>query len=160
MQSVAEVRRPREHPRPRPKIWGHEKNLHDALIWLCREIVVTKDRVESIARDSKITLSLQQRRRDEESICLITISYPGLRIDQLKVGEPTTTEEYPTVPVYLAREVIRFHFGTVHIFPGPPVEGELMIAGSRSRRVNSDRRGRSPGPQAGGAVGRAPAVSR
>jgi len=116
-------------------IWGHEKNLHDALIWLCREIVVNKDRVESISRDSKITLSLQQRRRDEESICLITISYPGLRVDQIKVGEPTTTEEYPTVPVYLAREVIRFHFGTVHI--GQGLDGpELMIA-LKSRRVNA-----------------------
>ncbi|HZZ19061.1 MAG TPA: hypothetical protein VFE25_06825, partial [Opitutaceae bacterium] len=38
-------------------IWGHEKNLHDALIWLCREIVGTKDRVETVARDSKITIS-------------------------------------------------------------------------------------------------------
>ena len=116
-------------------IWGHEKNLHDALIWLCREIVETKDRTEVSTRDAKITISLQQRRRDEESICLITISYPGLRVDQIKVGEPTTTEEYPTVPVYLAREVIRFHFGSVHV--GQGLDGpELMIA-LKSRRVNA-----------------------
>jgi hypothetical protein len=116
-------------------IWGHEKNLHDALIWLCREIVVTKDRSESVSRDAKITISLQQRRRDEESICLVTIAYPGLRVDQIKVGEATSTEEYPTVPVYLAREVIRFHYGTVHV--GQGLDGpELMIA-LRSRRVNA-----------------------
>jgi hypothetical protein len=116
-------------------IWGHEKNLHDALIWLCREIVVTKDRLEPASRNAKITISLQQRRRDEESICLVTIAYPGLRVDQIKVGEATTTEEYPTVPVYLAREVIRFHHGTVHV--GQGLDGpELMIA-LKSRRVNA-----------------------
>jgi len=116
-------------------IWGHEKNLHDALIWLCREIVSTKDRIETVSRDAKITISLQQRRRDDESICLVTIAYPGLRVDQIKVGEATTTEEYPTVPVYLAREVIRFHFGTVHV--GQGLDGpELMIA-LKSRRVNA-----------------------
>jgi hypothetical protein len=116
-------------------IWGHEKNIHDALIWLCREIVVTKDRVESVARETRITISLQQRRRDDESICLVTISYPGLRVDQIKVGEATSTEEYPTVPVYLAREVIRFHYGTVHV--GQGLDGpELMIA-LKSRKVNA-----------------------
>jgi hypothetical protein len=37
------------------------------------------------------------------------------------------------VPVYLAREVIRFHYGTVHV--GQGIDGpELMIA-LRSRRV-------------------------
>jgi hypothetical protein len=122
-------------PESGPIIWGHEKNLHDALIWLCREILETKGRVESVARESKITISLQQRRRDSESICLVTISYPGLRVDQIKVGEATTTEEYPTVPVYLAREVIRFHYGTVHV--GQGLDGpELMIA-LKSRRVNA-----------------------
>jgi hypothetical protein len=122
-------------PESGPIIWGHEKNLHDALVWLCREILDTKDRVESVARDAKITLSLQQRRRDDESICLVTISYPGLRVDQIKVGEATSTEEYPTVPVYLAREVIRFHYGTVHV--GQGLDGpELMIA-LKSRRVNA-----------------------
>jgi hypothetical protein len=104
-------------------------------VWLCREIIETKDRAEPATRDAKITLSLQQRRRDDESICLVTISYPGLRIDQIKVGEATSTEEYPTVPVYLAREVIRFHFGTVHV--GQGLDGpELMIA-LKSRRVNA-----------------------
>jgi hypothetical protein len=116
-------------------IWGHEKNLHDALNWLCREIVGTKDRAEAVSRDGKITISLQQRRRDDESICLVTIAYPGLRVDQIKVGEANSTEEYPTVPVYLAREVIRFHFGTVHV--GQGLDGpELMIA-LKSRRVNA-----------------------
>jgi hypothetical protein len=122
-------------PESGPVIWGHEKNLHDALLWLCREILDTKDKAESVSRDAKIALSLQLRRRDDESICLVTISYPGLRVDQIKVGEATTTEEYPTVPVYLAREVIRFHYGTVHV--GQGLDGpELMIA-LKSRRVNA-----------------------
>ena len=122
-------------PESGPIIWGHEKNLHDALLWLCREILETKDTMEPIARDAKITISLQLRRRGEESICLVTISYPGLRMDQIKVGEATTTEEYPTVPVYLAREVVRFHYGTVHV--GQGLDGpELMIA-LKSRRVNA-----------------------
>jgi hypothetical protein len=136
VQSVAkEIGGHANTPESGPVIWGHEKNLHDALVWLCREIIETKDRVEPAARDAKITLSLQQRRRDDESICLVTISYPGLRVDQIKVGEATSTEEYPTVPVYLAREVIRFHYGTVHV--GQGLDGpELMIA-LKSRRVNA-----------------------
>jgi hypothetical protein len=116
-------------------IWGHEKNLGDALLWLCREVIATREQLEASAHPGKITLSLQQRRRDDESICLVTISYPGLRVDQIKVGEPTSTEEYPTVPVYLAREVIRFHHGTVHV--GQGLDGpELMIA-IKSRRVSA-----------------------
>jgi hypothetical protein len=136
IQSVAkEIGGLANTPESGPIIWGHEKNLHDALLWLCREILDTKDRVESVVRDAKITLSLQQRRRDDESICLVTISYPGLRVEQIKVGEATSTEEYPTVPVYLAREVIRFHYGTVHV--GQGLDGpELMIA-LKSRRVNA-----------------------
>jgi hypothetical protein len=136
VQSVAkEVGGLANTPESGPVIWGHEKNLHDALLWLCREILDTKEQVESVTRDAKIALSLQLRRRDDESICLVTISYPGLRVDQIKVGEATTTEEYPTVPVYLAREVIRFHYGTVHV--GQGLDGpELMIA-LKSRRVNA-----------------------
>ena len=39
------------------------------------------------------------------------------------------------MPVYLAREVIRFHYGTVHV--GQGLDGpELMIA-LKSRRVNA-----------------------
>jgi hypothetical protein len=128
-------------------IWGHEKNLHDALIWLCREIVSTKDRVETVSRDAKITISLQQRRRDDESICLVTIAYPGLRVDQIKVGEATTTEEYPTVPVYLAREVIRFHFRHGARGPGPRRPGAHDRAKVAARE--RDRRGRPDHPQAG-----------
>lgn len=135
VQSVAkEVGGAANVPETGPVIWGHEKNLHDALLWLCREILETKDTMEPITRDAKITISLQQRRRGDESICLVTIAYPGLRMDQIKVGEATTTEEYPTVPVYLAREVIRFHFGTIHV--GQGLDGpELMIA-LKSRRLN------------------------
>jgi hypothetical protein len=118
-----------------PVIWGHEKNLRDALLWLCREVVDTKDRAFPAGRDAKVTISLQQRSRDDESICLVTIAYPGLRVDQIKVGEAMNAGEYPTVPVYLAREVIRFHYGTVHV--GQGIDGpELMIA-IRSRRVNA-----------------------
>jgi len=136
VQSVAkEVGGHANTPESGPIIWGHEKNLHDALVWLCREIVETKDKVETVARDAKITLSLQQRRRDDESICLVTISYPGLRVDQIKVGEATSTEEYPTVPVYLAREVIRFHFGTVHV--GQGLDGPELMITLKSRRVNA-----------------------
>jgi hypothetical protein len=136
VQSVAkEVGGLANTPESGPVIWGHEKNLHDALLWLCREILDTKEQGESVSRDAKIALSLQLRRRDDESICLVTISYPGLRVDQIKVGEATSTEEYPTVPVYLAREVIRFHYGTVHV--GQGLDGpELMIA-LKSRRVNA-----------------------
>ncbi len=135
VQSVAkEVGGAANVPDSGPVIWGHEKNLHDALLWLCREILETKDTMEPITRDAKITISLQQRRRGDESICLVTIAYPGLRMDQIKVGEATTTEEYPTVPVYLAREVIRFHFGTIHV--GQGLDGpELMIA-LKSRRLS------------------------
>ena len=120
-------------PESGPVIWGHEKNLREALLWLCKEILETKEPVEVGGRDTKITLSLQQRRRDDETICLVTIAHPGLRLDQIKVGEAVTAGEYPTVPVYLAREVIRFHFGTVHV--GQGLDGpELMIA-LKSRRV-------------------------
>jgi hypothetical protein len=91
-----------------PIIWGHEKNIHDALLWLCREILDTKDIIAIGSKDAKITISLQQRHRGDESICLVTLAYPGLRVDQIKVGEATSAGEYPTVPVYLAREVIRF----------------------------------------------------
>jgi hypothetical protein len=136
VQSVArEVGGHANTPEAGPVIWGHEKNLHDALLWFCREILETKEKMEPVSRDAKITISLQQRRRDDDAICLVTISYPGLRVDQIKVGEASTTEEYPTVPVYLAREVIRFHFGTVHV--GQGLDGpELMIA-IKSRRVNA-----------------------
>ena len=63
----------------------------------------------------------------------MTISYPGLRLEQLKAGEPTGAEEYPTVPVYLAREVIRFHHGSVHVGQGS--EGPELMVSLRSRRV-------------------------
>jgi hypothetical protein len=118
-----------------PIIWGHEKNIHDALLWLCREILDTKDIIAIGSKDAKITISLQQRHRGDESICLVTLAYPGLRVDQIKVGEATSAGEYPTVPVYLAREVIRFHHGTVHV--GQGLDGpELMIA-LRSRHVEA-----------------------
>jgi hypothetical protein len=118
-----------------PIIWGHEKNLHDALLWLCSEIIETRDPTEPVGRDTKIVISLQQRGRDEEAICLVTIAYPGLRVDQIKVGEATTTGEYPTVPVFLAREVIRFHYGTVHV--GQGIDGSELMITLRSRRVNA-----------------------
>ena len=118
-----------------PVIWGHEKNLRDALLWLCREVLETKDGTDAGARDSKITLSLQQRRRDDESICLVTIAHPGLRLDQIKVGEATSAGEYPTVPVYLAREVIRFHYGSVHV--GQGMDGPELMITLKSRRVNA-----------------------
>ena len=136
VQAVAkEVGGQANTPDAGPVIWGHEKNLREALLWLCREVVATKDRTEPAGRDAKIILSLQQRRRDDESICLVTIAYPGLRVDQIKVGEATNTGEYPTVPVYLAREVIRFHFGTVHV--GQGIDGPELMISLRSRRVNA-----------------------
>jgi hypothetical protein len=136
VQSVAkEVGGQANTPETAPTIWGHEKNLRDALLWLCREIIETRDWVGPVGRDARIAISVQQRGRDDEAICLVTIAYPGLRVDQIKVGEATTTGEYPTVPVFLAREVIRFHYGSVHV--GQGIDGsELMIA-LRSRRVNA-----------------------
>jgi hypothetical protein len=120
-------------PEAAPVIWGHEKSLREALLWLCREILETKDKVGIGAREAKFTLTLREKGRADEAVCLLTIAYPGLRVDQIKVGEANSTEEYPTVPVYLAREVIRFHYGTVHV--GQGIDGpELMIA-LRSRRV-------------------------
>ena len=115
------------------EIWGHERNLRDALVWLCREVVERKERPEAAGRDVKFVFSLQQRGRDADAICLVTISYPGLRLEQLKAGEPTGTEEFPTVPVYLAREVIRFHHGSVHVGQGS--EGPELMISLRSRRV-------------------------
>jgi hypothetical protein len=56
-------------------------------------------------------------------------------VDQIKVGEATTTGEYPTVPVFLAREVIRFHYGTVHV--GQGIEGTELMISVRSRRVHA-----------------------
>jgi hypothetical protein len=120
-------------PETAPVIWGHEKNLREALLWLCHEIIETKDKVGIGAREAKFTLTLKEKGKGDEAVCLVTIAYPGLRMDQIRVGEASSTEEYPTVPVYLAREVIRFHFGTVHV--GQGIDGpELMIA-LRSRKV-------------------------
>jgi hypothetical protein len=88
----------------------------------------------------------------------VTIAYKGLRVDQIKVGEPTSTEEYPTVPVYLAREVIRFHSGTVHV--GQGIDGpELMIA-LKSRPGNAIKAVKSPAgkqPESGSATPFGPA---
>jgi hypothetical protein len=136
VESVADEIGGRAHtPKEAPVIWGHGKNLHDALMWLCREIIETRDPTEPLSRDQRITITLQQRGRDDEAICLITIAYPGLRVDQIKVGEATTTGEYPTVPVFLAREVIRFHYGTVHV--GQGIEGTELMISVRSRRVHA-----------------------
>ncbi len=136
VQSVAkEVGGQANTPDKAPVIWGHEKNLRDALVWLCREIIETRDWIGPVGRDERIAITVEQRGRDDEAVCLVTIAYPGLRVDQIKVGEATTTGEYPTVPVFLAREVIRFHYGSVHV--GQGIDGsELMIA-LRSRRVNA-----------------------
>jgi hypothetical protein len=134
VQSVAkEVNGHANTPEAAPVIWGHEKNLREALLWLCREILETKDKVGIGAREARFTLTLKEKGKGEEAVCLLAIAYPGLRVDQIKVGEATSTEEFPTVPVYLAREVIRFHFGSVHV--GQGIDGpELMIA-LRSRKV-------------------------
>jgi hypothetical protein len=136
VQSVAkDVGGKANTPADGPFIWGHERNLHDALLWLCSEIIETRDRTEPLSRETKIAITLQQRGRDDDAICLVTIAYPGLRVDQIKVGEATTTGEYPTVPVFLAREVIRFHYGTVHV--GQGIEGSELMITLKSRRVNS-----------------------
>ena len=121
-------------PELAPVIWGHEKNLREALLWLCREIVETKDKVGIGAREARFTLTLQEKGKGDEAVCLVTIAYPGLRVDQIKVGYATSTEEYPTVPVYLAREVIRFHFGSVHV--GQGIDGPELMISLRSRRVS------------------------
>jgi len=118
-----------------PVIWGYEKHLHDALHWLCHEIMETRDRTEPAEQGTRVKILLQQRGRDDDAICLLTIAYPGLRVDQIKVGEATTTGEYPTVPVFLAREVIRFHYGTVHV--GQGIDGSELMISLKSRRVSA-----------------------
>jgi hypothetical protein len=134
VQSVAkELNGNANVPEVAPVIWGHEKNLKEALLWLCREVLDTKDKVDIGSREAKFTLSLKEKGRGDDSVCLVTIAYPGLRVDQIKVGDATSTEEYPTVPVYLAREVIRFHFGTVHV--GQGIDGPELMISLRSRRV-------------------------
>jgi hypothetical protein len=121
-------------PEIAPVIWGHEKNLREALLWLCHEILETKDQVGIGSREARFTLSLQEKGKGDEAICLVTIGYPGLRVDQIKVGYATSTEEYPTVPVYLAREVIRFHFGSVHV--GQGIDGPELMISLKSRKVS------------------------
>ena len=119
-----------------PVLWGHEENLRGALIWLCREIKATRDPAEDGGRDTKIKLTLQQRHRaGSDLICLVSISYPGLRLDQIKVGEVKHVDEYPTVPVYLAREVIRFHYGTIHV--GQGLDGPELNIALKSRKVEA-----------------------
>jgi hypothetical protein len=117
-----------------PVLWGHEDNLRGALVWLCQEIKATRDPMEDGGRDAKLKISLQQRHRDgSDLICLVSIAYPGLRLDQLKVGEAKNVDEYPTVPIYLAREVIRFHYGTIHV--GQGLDGPELNVALKSRRV-------------------------
>jgi hypothetical protein len=136
VQSVAkEVGGVANVPEVGPVIWGHERYLSDALVWLCREVIETKDRSELAAKDVKLAITLQQRGKDKDMICLMTISYPGLRVEQIKVGEATSAGEYPTVPVYLAREVFRFHYGSVHVGQGQ--DGPELMISVRSRRVNA-----------------------
>ncbi len=117
-----------------PTLWGHEENLRCALVWLCREIKARRNSAEESGRDPKIKITLQQRRRDgNDVICLVSIAYPGLRLDQIKIGGATNVDEYPTVPVYLAREIIRFHFGTIHV--GQGLDGPELNVALKSRRV-------------------------
>ena len=44
-------------------------------------------------------------------------------------------DEYPTVPVYLAREVIRFHYGTIHV--GQGLDGPELNIALKSRKVEA-----------------------
>ena len=129
-----------------PVLWGHEENLRGALIWLCREIKASRDPAEDGGREAKIKLTLQQRHRvGTDLICLVSISYPGLRLDQIKVGEAKNVDEYPTVPVYLAREVIRFHYGTIHV--GQGLDGPELNIALKSRKVDAvDVRSAIPRP--------------
>ena len=112
-------------------IWGHEEHLRSALVWLCREIIETRN-PETALPASKIKLRLQQRHRDDtETICLVSIAYPGLRLDQIKIGEAENVSEFPTTAVYLAREVIRFHYGTIQI--GQGMDGPELYVSLKSR---------------------------
>lgn len=109
-------------------LWGHGEALHKALLWLCREVVDTKD-AEAVrqAQKQSINIRLRQRGSGDAFICIITIKYPGLRLDQLHFGEAQSVNEFPTVPVFLAREVVRFHRGTIHVGQGIDAP-ELMIS--------------------------------
>lgn len=111
-------------------LWGHEEKLRQALIWLCREVRGTPAGGPPV--ESKIRITLQQRHRPgSEAICLVSIAYPGLRVDQIKAGEPEHPSEYPTMPIYLAREVIRFHYGTIHV--GQGIDGPELHVALKSR---------------------------
>lgn len=108
-------------------IWGHEGALARALDWLCREIVEGASGAFGPERAVPISLTLRQKGEGEDSVCLITIAYPGLRLEQLRLGEARSLEEFPTVPVFLAREIVRFHRGTIHVGQATNAP-ELMVA--------------------------------
>ena len=123
-------------------LWGHEENLKAALGWICAEIKLRSE-AGSSERAPKIKITLQQRQRDgSEPICLIIISYPGLRVEQLRIGAPAAIEEYPTVPVYVARQIIRYHHGTIHI--GQGLDGPEVNIALKSRRVEGSTEIKSP----------------
>ena len=144
VESVAEeVEGSADVPTTPVTLWGHEEKLRQALVWLFREVRVPSAGGAPV--ESKLRITLQQRHRPgSEAICLVSIAYPGLRVDQIKAGEPEHAGEYPTMPIYLAREIIRFHYGTIHI--GQGIDGpELHVAlKSRPDAANRSRDGQAP----------------
>ena len=137
------------------RLHGHEENLREALVWLCKEIKVGRDSSREWPPD-KIRLRLQERGRDENRVCLVFVGYVGLRLDQIKSGAAETVDELPTTAVYLAREVIRYHFGTIHV--GQGIDGPELCISLKSRYDVADARG-GAGPLVGQTVRVSPATS-
>jgi len=157
VQAVAkEVGGTAEVTEAKAAIWGHEEHLHNALLWMCKEIILSRDAPGSDVNDAKIKLTLQERHREgAAAICLVTIAYPGLRLDQIKVGDEESVDEYPTTPVYLAREIIRYHYGTVHIgqgLDGPEVHIAVKSRGGPESEPENGRAGQTGERPEGDAV--------
>ena len=113
-------------------LWGHEGALRQAVLWLCKEIKESRDNTRTWP-DAKLRLRLKERQRGgPENTCLIFISYPGLQLKQLRT-EKADVSEYITTTVFLAREIIRFHPGTIEI--GESIDGPELYISLRSRRV-------------------------
>jgi hypothetical protein len=119
-----------------PSIWGHQEQLRNAIIWLAQEIERPATSEILDRKPARIKLSLQWRGKEgPEGVCLVTLAYPGLRLDQIKAGEAADVGEYPTVPIFLAREIIRYHYGTIHV--GQGIDGPEVCIALKSR-INTD----------------------
>ncbi len=99
---------------PISPIVGHEEPLGKAILWLCEEVISTRRAASESNGAKRLEISLRQRGNDpSEYIWLISIATAGLQMEQLIDGAPTDASQYPTLNVFVAREVIRCHGGRV-----------------------------------------------